>query len=292
MRHARFTSKLLIVFGLTFFLFGYAAADMVKLENGISLNYRTAGYGSIPIIFIHGYSFSADVWEKVLDRLPRKYKAYAYDLRGFGGSSKPESGYMLNDYVEDLKLFMDVMNIQKAVLAGHSLGAIFLQDFAAEYPDRVMALILSNAQARNKDFGGKVPPSIAKRIAAYGDKEANRKIFETSTPAYFMQGNLTEADKNRFLEINVMSATPALREAFEVIFTTPAIPPDKFARIKAPTLVVTATHDIVPFSVAVALSDGIPQSEVFVVEHAGHTPIWERPERWCEGVFLFLDSWL
>jgi pimeloyl-ACP methyl ester carboxylesterase len=86
------------------------------------------------------------------------------------------------------------------------------------------------------------------------------------------------------------SATPALKEAFESLFTTLAIPPDQFARIKAPTLVVTSTHDIVPFTVATALSEGIPQSLIFVVERAGHTPMWERPDRFCQGVFQFLYS--
>lgn len=75
-----------------------------------------------------------------------------------------------------------------------------------------------------------------------------------------------------------------------MIFTTLAIPPEEFAKIKAPTLVVTATHDTVKFSVAISLSEGLQQSKIFVVERAGHTPMWERPDRWSEGVFLFLDS--
>jgi pimeloyl-ACP methyl ester carboxylesterase len=268
---------------------GLASADVITLKNGITLRYVTAGNGPTPIIFIHGYSFSADAWEKVLARLPGKYTAYAYDLRGFGDSSKPDKGYAFSDYVEDLAQFMDAKQIPKAVLVGHSLGAIFLQDFAVAYPERVMVLVLSNAQARNRDFGGKVPDVIAKRIAAYGNREANRKVFEPTTPSYFMAGNLSEADKQRFIETNLKSGTPALKEVFEVIFTTPAIPPDRFTRIKAPTLVVTSTHDIVPCAVATALSEGIPHCRIFVVERAGHTPMWERPDRWCEGVFHFLD---
>ena len=80
--------RLLVVLLVLFCLLVPASADTVKLDNGITLNYRTAGDGPIPIIFIHGYSFSADIWEKVFERLPIRYKAYAYDLRGFGGSSK------------------------------------------------------------------------------------------------------------------------------------------------------------------------------------------------------------
>lgn len=290
MREKRFFGLFVLVLILTFGILGQASAETVKLKNGITLNYRSVGDGSTPIIFLHGYSFSADVWEKVLAKLPGKYKAYAYDLRGFGDSSKPDSGYGYSDYVEDLAQFMDAMKISKAVLAGHSLSAIYLQDFAMKYPDRVLALILSNTQARHKDFGGKVPESIAKRLAAFGDKETNRKIFEKATPRYFKAGNLSDCDKKRFVEINVKSGNPALIQAFESIFTTLAIPPAEFAKIKAPTLVVVGTHDIVKFNVAIALSEGLPQSEIFVVERAGHTPMWERPDRWSKGVFLFLDS--
>ena len=290
MQHRKIFTILATTLFLLTFIAGQASSDSVTLKNGITLRYITAGKGPTPIIFIHGYSFSADAWEKVLAKLPSIYTAYAYDLRGFGDSSKPDKGYTIPDFVEDLAQFMDAKQISKSVLVGHSLGAIFLQDFAVAYPERVLALVLSNAQARHKDTGGKVPEGIAKRIAAYGDKEANRKIFEVSTPSYFKAGNLTEADKNRFIETNLKSATPALKEAFECLFTTAAIPPDRFARIKAPTLVVTSTHDIVPFTVATALSEGIPQCQIFVVERAGHTPMWERPDRWCQGVFQFLYS--
>jgi len=290
MQHRKIFTILATTLFLLTFIVGQASSDSVTLKNGITLRYITAGKGPTPIIFIHGYSFSADAWEKVLAKLPSIYTAYAYDLRGFGDSSKPAKGYTIPDFVEDLAQFMDAKQISKSVLVGHSLGAIFLQDFAVAYPERVLALVLSNSQARNKDTGGKVPEGIAKRIAAYGDKEANRKIFEVSTPSYFKAGNLTEADKNRFMETNLKSATPALKEAFECLFTTPAIPPDRFARIKAPTLVVTSTHDIVPFTVATALSEGIPQCLIFVVERAGHTPMWERPDRFCQGVFQFLYS--
>ena len=290
MKRRRLPGLLAATLFLAFFMMGQAAAETVTLRNGITLRYISAGNGPIPIIFIHGYSFSADVWEKVFAKLPGRYTAYAYDLRGFGDSSKPDKGYTLSDYVEDLSQFMDARQISKAILVGHSLGAILLQDFAVTHPEKVLALVLSNTQARHKDSGGKVPDAIAKRLAAYGDKEANRKIFEAAIPRYFMAGNLSEADKQGFIETNLKSATPALKEAFEVIFTTPAIPPDQFAKIKAPTLVVVSTHDIVPFTVATALSEGIPQCQIFVVERAGHTPMWENPDRWCSGVFSFLAS--
>jgi len=64
-------------------------AVTVKLANGVTYFYKTAGTGRIPIVFVHGYSFSSSIWDKILTILPPSYRAYAIDIRGFGDSDKP-----------------------------------------------------------------------------------------------------------------------------------------------------------------------------------------------------------
>lgn len=81
MQYRKIIRVLPIALFLLVFTAGQALPDSISLKNGITLRYITAGSGPIPIIFIHGYSFSADAWEKVLARLPGRYAGYAYDLR-------------------------------------------------------------------------------------------------------------------------------------------------------------------------------------------------------------------
>jgi pimeloyl-ACP methyl ester carboxylesterase len=74
MQHRKFFTILAITLFLLTFIAGQASSESVVLKNGIMVRYITAGNGPTPIIFIHGYSFSADAWEKVLARLPSRTK--------------------------------------------------------------------------------------------------------------------------------------------------------------------------------------------------------------------------
>lgn len=264
-----------------------AGAETAKLKNGGTIHYVMAGTGARAVILAHGYSFSSETWSKAMKALPPGWRAVAYDLRGFGRSDKPENGYTYAQMADDLAQFMDALKIRRAVIAGHSMGGMLAQDFAAAHPDRVAGLVLISAQARNRPPLG-ITPDFEKRIAAYGTPEQNRPLFEAGTPRYFKAGNLPPAELKRMIEINMQSSTPALKEAFRTVLTAAAIPPERWSRIKAPTLIVVSTHDIVPFAAAVALAEGIPGSRVAVVENSGHTPMWEKPERFNEHLSAFL----
>jgi pimeloyl-ACP methyl ester carboxylesterase len=266
---------------------GAAQAETVKIKNGTTLNYKAAGGGDRTIVLIHGYSFSHRVWDKVIPLISKGWQVYAYDMRGFGDSDKPDSGYTYDFMVEDLAQFMDELKIGKAVLVGHSLGGIFLQDFATLHPEKTEALVLANAQARHLPPIG-MKPVFQKRIDAFGTAEQNRAVFTAATPAYFKKGNLTEADLKLLVEINMKSGTPALKQAFAHLLTAEAIAKERWAKITMPVLIVASTYDIVPFKVAVALNDALPNSRLAVIGRSGHTPMWERPERFAEVLNDFL----
>ncbi len=121
-----------------------AGAATVKLADGSMVNYVDAGSGDRTVILIHGWSFDHRLWSKVAGGFPAGTRVIAYDLRGFGASSKPAAGYDFAGFVSDLAGLMDALNIQKAVISGHSLGALVAQDFAAAHPARVEALVLTS----------------------------------------------------------------------------------------------------------------------------------------------------
>lgn len=284
---SRVIGKIAIVFVALMFGTSAGMAASVKIKNGTNLNYTSAGAGDRTIILIHGYSFSNEVWEKVIPKIAKGWKVYAYDMRGFGDSDKPATGYTYKFMAEDLAQFMDELKIGKAVLVGHSLGGIFLQDFATLYPGKVEALVLANAQARHLPPIG-MKPFFKKRIDAYGTAEQNRAIFVASTPRYFKKGNVSDAEMKKLIEINMKSGTPALKQAFSHLLTAPAISKEAWAKITMPTLIIASTHDIVPFKVAVALTEAIPNSRLAVISRSGHTPMWERADRFAEVLNDFL----
>jgi non-heme chloroperoxidase len=123
--------------------------NYVLLRTGIKLHYAEHGHPSgEPVIFLHGY---ADSWQSFAPMLPEfssSFHTFALDLRGHGNSDKPQDGYRLEDFVADLKAFMDSMGLERADIIGHSLGSFVAQMFAAQHPDRIRRLFLiSSAQS-------------------------------------------------------------------------------------------------------------------------------------------------
>lgn len=254
-----------------------ARAETVDIGDGVTLAYTKAGEGDRVAILIHGYSFSKEIWDRAMPALAEDMTVYAYDLRGFGASTKTESGYDYATMVADLEGFMDSLEIAEAALIGHSLGGVFIQDFAAAHPERVSHLVLLNVQARNKPPLG-MNDSFQARIDAWGEAETNRAIFEKATPIYFKRGSLSDGELAELVSHNVNSGTAALKQSFEHFLTAEPMGEDQWANIDMPTLIIASTHDIVPISVAAGLLDTLPQSEVVLIPRAGHSPMWEKPD--------------
>ncbi len=265
-----------------------ATADEVTLPSGTRLAFKEAGSGPRTMILIHGWSLSTAVWEKILATPPAGYKLVAYDIRGFGDSSQPADGYDYPTLVQDLREFMKARGIEKAVLSGHSLGSFFIQDFAAAYPEAVEALILTSPQPRTMKLALSEP--IQKIIDSVGPDKDRKALMAQNTPRYFAPGNLPPADAERFIAIGAKASPIALQTTFRTAFTAEAIPAEKFAGGKIPTLVVIGTHDIVPLAVVRQIASDMPGSCSALVERAGHSSMWERPERWSAIVFGFLAA--
>jgi|WetSurMetagenome_2_1015567.scaffolds.fasta_scaffold00126_17 pimeloyl-ACP methyl ester carboxylesterase len=265
------------------------AAD-IRLANGIRLHYETSGSGDIPVVLVHGYGMSSAVWKKALPLFPSNYRLFAVDLKGFGRSDKPETGYSCRELAEDIGAFMDVLGLPRAVLIGHSFGGMVIQHFAARHPDRVMALALSNTFSTSLPPKG-ISPAVEKRIKAYGSVEENRRLFSSMIPRYFDASNVTPKDYEYFVAVGLQASNTALREALKANYTTPSITAAQHAAVRAPVLILVATHDpFGTFDQAVSISDALPNSRVVVITRSGHSPMWEKPGEYVRTVAGFLES--
>jgi pimeloyl-ACP methyl ester carboxylesterase len=113
--------------------------------NGINIHYWRVGDGP-DMIMLHGLTGNLAVWHlKMVPELRRDYRITTYDLRGHGRSDRPPTGYTTGDMAEDLGGLMDVLEIERAHLVGHSLGADVSLHCALRHPDRVDRLVLVEA---------------------------------------------------------------------------------------------------------------------------------------------------
>lgn len=113
----------------------------IVTEQGL-LHYESVGRGQ-PIILLHGWINSWDVWRDSMIALANqgRYRVYALDFWGFGDSAKgtnnASASFQITSYVEMVHQFMDSLGIQSAPVAGHSMGGTVALQLALTYPDRI-----------------------------------------------------------------------------------------------------------------------------------------------------------
>ncbi len=116
----------------------------VQLKNGETYAYLEKGSGK-PLILIHGNLSSSVYYLPLIERLPENIRVIALDLRGFGDSSYTQKFDSLANLATDIQLFMSELKINKAVIAGWSLGGGVAMEFASRYPRSTEKLILINS---------------------------------------------------------------------------------------------------------------------------------------------------
>lgn len=113
--------------------------------NGINLHYLDWGGEGEALIFLTGMGCSARLFDRIAPRFTDKFRVLALTRRGQGESDYPETGYDVDTLVDDILDFMDTLNVEKAILAGHSLAGVELTYFTEKYPEKVIKLVYLDA---------------------------------------------------------------------------------------------------------------------------------------------------
>jgi len=95
----------------------------------------------MPLLAIHGITANHLAWQLVADALPET-RVIAPDLRGRGRSGHLPGPYRLNDHADDLVRLLDALGVERATVAGHSMGAFVAVRLAERHPDRADRLVL------------------------------------------------------------------------------------------------------------------------------------------------------
>jgi len=262
----------------------------IELGDGATIRCDTVGEGP-DVVFLHPGLWDRRVWDRQMDTFPAAgYRATRYDLRGYGGSSRPTSEAY--SHVGDLIGLMDALGIERAAIVGCSMGGHVAIDAVLTHPERAWALV-----AAASGLGGFEPSQEEldwwdDAFAGYeesveaGDLEAARRIelgvwapLGTEDPA----GQVIR----RIAFDNIHELT--MDTSAEIEIDPPAA--HRLGEIDTPTLVLKPDHDPSYLRrTADLIATGIPDARLMAIEDADHVVNVRQPERFDEVVLAFLDG--
>src|SRR5688572_23947723 len=121
-----------------------AIAGRFAEVNGTRLRYLIAGKGE-PVLLLHGYAQTSHMWRPLIAELAKTHTVIAPDLRGFGGSAKPEGGYDKRTMAQDVHALATTLGYKRVGIAGHDIGLMVAYAYAAQFPIKVERIALMDA---------------------------------------------------------------------------------------------------------------------------------------------------
>jgi len=258
--------------------------------NGIEVHYIDAGNSNaLPVVLIHGFPFSNEMWEPQIKILENNFRVIAYDVRGHGKSDVGDGQYTLEFLVDDLIGLLDYLKIQKAILCGLSMGGYIALRTIERNPERVLGLVLADTQSKADTNEAKFKRADSIRSVKTIGVQA---FAEVSVKSVFAPQSFTsnvEAIENirRIIQANSpIGICGALLAMAGRTDTT-----DALAGIKVPTLILVGEHDGLLYQLASQeMRDRIPNSELHIISNAGHMSNLENPEEFNTHLLNFLGK--
>lgn len=223
------------------------------------LNYEVVGAGT-PIVFVHGFTGSLEIWKDQVSELSKYCKTVGLDLTGHGNSYKPDLTYTPSLFVNDIKTILGLTNVEKAILVGSSMGGFVVEQFCAEFPEKVLGMVLIGTRGKNTlNLEARVKESDSIGYVEHMKKRTERS-FGKSAPR-----DLVEWTTGLRLKVPERIALK-IQDAYRGYD-----PLSNLEKIKVPTLIIVGAEDAVtPPDEAEFIHKTISGSELHIVQGCGH----------------------
>ena len=247
---------------------------MIALPRGVDIAYDDVGTG-LPVVFIHGFPHNRTLWAPQLGGLLNRARCIAPDLRGFG-ASEARGPYTMDAYADDVIAVLDVLQIDRAVIAGLSMGGYVAFAIWRRYRERVRALILADtrAGADSDETRAKRREMIAlarsRGSGAVADAQISGMVGRTTREKH---PDIADAVHRMLAMAPVAGVVGALEAMMNRPDSTPTL-----ATIDVPTLIIVGDEDVLtPPREARAMHERVAGSRLEILAGAGHVSNVERP---------------
>lgn len=266
------------------------------------ISYIDTGKGISTILLLHGLGSNAGFWRYNIPELAKKHRVVAVDLPGFGKSEKGDYSYSMSFFSDEIKEFVDKLNIGKFILIGHSMGGQIAITFALNYPDKIKKLILISP-AGIEEFNRAQSNILANYLTVDAIKSLNKKGIEFSIKNNFYNWESkfnwlikerielkNSNDFNGYAEAVIKSIKGMLNEPTS----------KKLKNLSVPTLIIFGTkdnlipnkffHNVEPVDIFRKGAQQIKNCKLQSVKNSGHLVYIEKSKKVNRIILNFLND--
>ena len=257
--------------------------------NGLTINYEVQGEGE-PLLLIPYTSADHACYAFQLPAYTEHFSCIAIDLAGSGESDKPAGPYSTDGYADQVAAFLGAIGVERAHVAGVSLGAAVGVHLAARHPGRVRSLSLHSGWGTSDDYLKIVVEqwrTLASSLPTVADVVVEGIFPWCFTPEMYVERPEFVDTLVDFVRGRPAQPVDAFLAQIEAVIAHDASA--GLGEIDAPTLITVGARDLVCSTrFAEALKSGIAGSELVVFEHLSHAGLHEDPETFNRATLDFL----
>lgn len=284
MRKLKYTSATLAF--MVFVLAGPATASAFDGESqyakldGARVHYKSYGKGKEALVLVHGWGCRMGHWRDQIPDLSKRNRVITLDLPGHGESDKPETAYNMDLFANAIDAVMRDAKVEKAVVAGHSMGTPIARQFYRKYPQKTLAIIIVDGGLR--PFGTKeMREQFVAMVRAPNYKEAVAQMSGQMT------GTLSAADKERVKTSFESTPQYVLVSAMEIMGQDSLYGPDK---MNVPVFAILAKSPFWAADTEEFFRTIAPDFEIQWWEGVSHFLMMDNPKKFNDAVIAFLDK--
>lgn len=257
-------------------------------SNGRKIYFELCGSGPA-VVFLHGAGSNGATWWQQLPSFSKAFTCITIDLRCFGRSVAPLDEFGMDQLTSDVLAVLSLLDIDRFAIVGQSLGGMVGLRLCLEDPQRVWAFCACDSTLAVDH------PQVNRILAERRLTQKAVSIEQRSLGRWF----LAHSPEKAVLYAQINHFNPSARDIDEHDWgnaLAKLLAPEKLLRLSelrkvtTNTLVVVGREDpIVPVGVAEEMVDLLPNVEMVIVEDAGHSAYFEKPEEFNTQVLSFLS---
>ena len=257
------------------------------LVNGVATAVDVQGDG-LAVLFIHGFPLDRTVWRYLIAPLTGRRRIVP-DLRGLGLSDAPETGYSIAQYADDMATMLRLLDVERAVVCGLSMGGYVALDMWRRHRERIAGLILINSRS---EADGPAARDARDEMITMVERDGTQALADLLVPKLLApESQTTMPQVVERVRTMIESAPPAgvigaLRAMKDREDATALLP-----TIDVPTLVIAGREDqLIPVDHARSMAAEIPGAQFTLIPGAGHLAPIEQPVPTSRVIGEFLDA--